>query len=175
MNIGENLKRKQRDQRNAKQKRDLLLQAQGFIERYELPAEPKQMDAEGFYSYFLRLFSETYTNYPSFMSAEEKVKAANIDILPLRTLEASYKSITTPFDPLTMDIPTTEDYSIVLEGIEEELYLVRAETIQQLEKLQATAAKKINTIYGIATVYPKLEPLLKDLKDRNTIEAFSTL
>jgi hypothetical protein len=175
MNIGENLQRKTRDKRNAKQKKELLIQAQNFVERYELPFEPKQMDAEGFCNYFLRVFSETYTNYPGFMTAIDKIKAANIDISSLRALDAAYNAIRTPFDAALMDIPEDENYSIVLDGIEKELYLLRAETIQQLEKLQDAAAKKINTIHGGPTVYRKIEPLLKDLKERNSIEAFSSM
>jgi hypothetical protein len=62
-----------------------------------------------------------------------------------------------------------------LTGIEEELYLVRAETIQQLEKLQAIAEKKLSRIFQTPTIYTTIRPLLHELKKENSLEKISML
>ncbi len=161
MMLGENQPKKNRDQNNAKIKRDILLKAQGFMERHELPKDPKAMDKEGFYNYFLRLFAETYTNYPSYMTAEERIAMSKIDVTPLKELEAQYKRLVTPFDPVTMDVPDNTNYDFILSEKEAELHIAQVEALSALEKLLEATKGKLNINY--------LRPLIQDLKNRTAL------
>lgn len=162
MTIGLDDKRKAVDKHNAKKKRDLLLQAQGFLERYELPNDPLLMHSEGFYNYFLRLYSETYKNFPLHMTVLERLAMANVDTTVLKELDLKYKKIGTPFDPITMEPPISVNYDIVLTGSELELYKAQTHALESLQKLKAVC--KFN--------YPHLPILERELNKRLSITYF---